>query len=195
MRPLPGTVAPSLVFLRFLSLVFVFLCYCAAASWRTSRSTNITACQSRPMLTHHHRSLKRALYLDPFEWIISYNLGDQTRPHQTLILADCPAREVAGALWTEARKVCVLTITSLTLDPPWHSGLVHLNTGQYASAFHYLSASINLKPVRESTATLFAHQLTRTRIEIRTSTTYTAFTGFSFVVHVLGDCSDPLGRL
>ncbi len=43
--------------------------------------------------------LKRALYLDPFEWIISYNLG-----------------------------------------------LVHLNTEQYASAFHFLSASINLKP-------------------------------------------------
>jgi len=43
--------------------------------------------------------LKKALYLDPFEWIISYNLG-----------------------------------------------LVHLNTGQYASAFHFFSASINLKP-------------------------------------------------
>jgi len=43
--------------------------------------------------------LKRALYLDPFEWIISYNLG-----------------------------------------------LVHLSTGQYASAFHYFSTSINLKP-------------------------------------------------
>jgi len=43
--------------------------------------------------------LKRALYLDPFEWIISYNLG-----------------------------------------------LVHLSEDQYASAFHYLSASINLKP-------------------------------------------------
>ena len=42
--------------------------------------------------------LKKALYLDPFEWIISYNLG-----------------------------------------------LVHLNTGQYASSFHYFSASINLK--------------------------------------------------
>ena len=42
--------------------------------------------------------LKRALYLDPFEWIIAYNLG-----------------------------------------------LVHLNTGQYASAFHYFSSSINLK--------------------------------------------------
>lgn len=41
--------------------------------------------------------LKRALYLDPFEWIISYNLG-----------------------------------------------LVHLNTGQYASAFHFFSSSINL---------------------------------------------------
>ena len=43
--------------------------------------------------------LKRALYLDPFEWIISYNLG-----------------------------------------------LVHLNTGQHASAFHHFSTCINLKP-------------------------------------------------
>lgn len=43
--------------------------------------------------------LKRALYLEPFEWIISYNLG-----------------------------------------------LVHLSTGQFASAFHFLSASINLHP-------------------------------------------------
>ena len=43
--------------------------------------------------------LKKALYLDPFEWIISYNLG-----------------------------------------------LVHLNTGQHASAFHFFSSSINLKP-------------------------------------------------
>jgi len=43
--------------------------------------------------------LKRALYLDSFEWIIAYNLG-----------------------------------------------LVHLCTKQYASAFHFLSASINLKP-------------------------------------------------
>ncbi|KAJ8601425.1 hypothetical protein CTAYLR_005942 [Chrysophaeum taylorii] len=43
--------------------------------------------------------LKRALYLDPFEWIIAYNLG-----------------------------------------------LVHLHTAQFASAFHHLSASINLKP-------------------------------------------------
>lgn len=43
--------------------------------------------------------LKKALYLGPFEWVISYNLG-----------------------------------------------LVHLHTEQAASAFHYLSASINLKP-------------------------------------------------
>merc|ERR1712100_488794 len=42
--------------------------------------------------------LKRALYLDPFEWIVAYNLG-----------------------------------------------LVHPNTAQYASSFHYFSASINLK--------------------------------------------------
>jgi Bardet-Biedl syndrome 4 protein len=43
--------------------------------------------------------LKRAVFLDPFAWLISYNLG-----------------------------------------------LVHLNTGQYASSYHYLSASINLNP-------------------------------------------------
>ena len=43
--------------------------------------------------------LKRAIFLDPFAWLISFNLG-----------------------------------------------LVHLNTGQYASSFHYLSASINLNP-------------------------------------------------
>jgi len=43
--------------------------------------------------------LKKALYLGPFEWIISYNLG-----------------------------------------------LVHLHTQQAASAFHYFSSSINLKP-------------------------------------------------
>ncbi|KAL9653223.1 hypothetical protein ABK040_010931 [Willaertia magna] len=48
--------------------------------------------------------LKRALYLSPFEWIISYNLG-----------------------------------------------LVHLNTKQYASAFHYFSTSINLNPHFAST--------------------------------------------
>eukprot|EP00878_Enallax_costatus_P022358 GHUV01023715.1.p2 GENE.GHUV01023715.1~~GHUV01023715.1.p2 ORF type:complete len:149 (-),score=36.85 GHUV01023715.1:1958-2404(-) len=44
-------------------------------------------------------SLKRALYLGPFEWLIAYNLG-----------------------------------------------LVHLATGQAASAFHYLSTAVNLKP-------------------------------------------------
>lgn len=43
--------------------------------------------------------LKRALYLDPFEWLISYNLG-----------------------------------------------LVHLSIQQYASAFHFFSVAINLKP-------------------------------------------------
>ncbi len=51
--------------------------------------------------------LKRAMYLDPFAWIIAYNLG-----------------------------------------------LVHLNTGQYASAFHYFSSSINL--VRATGAPDFA---------------------------------------
>ena len=43
--------------------------------------------------------LKRALYLDPFQWIVAFNLG-----------------------------------------------LVHLNTQQYASAYHYFSVAINLKP-------------------------------------------------
>lgn len=43
--------------------------------------------------------LKRALYLDPFEWLISYNLG-----------------------------------------------LVHLAIQQYASAFHFFSVAVNLKP-------------------------------------------------
>jgi Bardet-Biedl syndrome 4 protein len=43
--------------------------------------------------------LKRALYLDPFEWLVAYNLG-----------------------------------------------LLHLSTGQAASAFHYFSTAINLKP-------------------------------------------------
>jgi Bardet-Biedl syndrome 4 protein len=43
--------------------------------------------------------LKRALYLDPFQWIVAFNLG-----------------------------------------------LVNLNTKQYASAYHYFSVAINLKP-------------------------------------------------
>ena len=43
--------------------------------------------------------LKRALYLDPFEWIVAFNLG-----------------------------------------------LLHLHTEQFASAFHFLTAAINLRP-------------------------------------------------
>ena len=58
--------------------------------------------------------LKRALYLDPFEWIISYNLG-----------------------------------------------LVHLTTGQYASAFHFFSCSINLKPNFPSSYMYLAITLSR----------------------------------
>jgi len=58
--------------------------------------------------------LKRALYLDPFEWIICYNLG-----------------------------------------------LVHLMTGQHASSFHYLSASINLRPDFPSSYMLLAVCLAR----------------------------------
>ena len=58
--------------------------------------------------------LKRALYLNPFEWITCYNLG-----------------------------------------------LVHLNTGQYASAFHYLSSAINLKPEFPSSYMYLAITLSR----------------------------------
>eukprot|EP00898_Chlorokybus_atmophyticus_P002464 jgi/Chlat1/3218/Chrsp22S03499 len=58
--------------------------------------------------------LRRALYLDPFEWIVSYNLG-----------------------------------------------LVHLSTGQYASAFRHLSASIALKPSFASSYMYMAVALAR----------------------------------
>ncbi|GMH67215.1 hypothetical protein TrST_g14119 [Triparma strigata] len=58
--------------------------------------------------------LKRALYLDPFEWLISYNLG-----------------------------------------------LVHLNKQQYASAFHFFSASINLNPNFAATYMYLAITLAR----------------------------------
>lgn len=78
--------------------------------------------------------LKRALYLDPFEWIISYNLGQQSaRP-------TAPQAGSAMLLLTGARFPVCCALSLLV------SGLVHLNTEQYASAFHYLSASINLKP-------------------------------------------------
>merc|ERR1712048_592536 len=40
-------------------------------------------------------------------------------------------------------------------------GLVHLNTGQYASAFHYFSASINLKPDFPSSYMYLAITLSR----------------------------------
>ena len=58
--------------------------------------------------------MKRALYLDPFEWLISYNLG-----------------------------------------------LVHLNKQQYASAFHFFSASINLNPNFAATYMYLAITLAR----------------------------------
>eukprot|EP00937_MAST-01D_sp_MAST-1D-sp2_P001409 g1409.t1 len=58
--------------------------------------------------------LKHALYIDPFEWIISYNLG-----------------------------------------------LVHLNTDQHASAFHYFSACINQKPDFASSYMYLAITLSR----------------------------------
>jgi len=40
-------------------------------------------------------------------------------------------------------------------------GLVHLHTGQYASAFHYFSQSINLNPLHASSYMLLAVALTR----------------------------------
>ncbi|GMI43314.1 hypothetical protein TrCOL_g6047 [Triparma columacea] len=58
--------------------------------------------------------LKKALYLDPFEWIISYNLG-----------------------------------------------LVHLKKEQFASAFHFFSSSINLKPDFAATYMYLAITLAR----------------------------------
>ena len=61
--------------------------------------------------------LKKALYLDPFEWIISYNLGLARPPLP-------PAR---------ARLTRLLSADVASLQ-------VHLATGQTASAFHFLSS-------------------------------------------------------
>lgn len=63
--------------------------------------------------------LKHALYLDPFEWIISYNLG---LVHLSTGQVSAPAPQCACR--------------------PCRSR----SAAQYASAFHYFSASINLKP-------------------------------------------------
>ena len=62
-------------------------------------------------------------YLDPFEWIISYNLG-----------------------------------------------LVHLNTSQYASAFHFFSASINLKADFPSSYAAPPHPTSRRPLHIPPTT-------------------------
>merc|ERR1712217_939416 len=43
----------------------------------------------------------------------------------------------------------------------YNLGLVHLNTGQYASAFHHFSASINLKPDFPSSYMYLAITLSR----------------------------------
>ena len=83
------------------------MCPCRIAAVKTPNSAqlwnNIGMCfygkSPQPRYIAAVACLKRALYLDPFEWIISYNLG-----------------------------------------------LVHLNKSQYASAFHFFSASINLRP-------------------------------------------------
>ncbi len=40
----------------------------------------------------------------------------------------------------------------------YNLGLVHLNLQQFASAFHFLSASINLRPNRGQTFMLLASQ-------------------------------------
>jgi Bardet-Biedl syndrome 4 protein len=58
--------------------------------------------------------LKRALYLDPFEWIVAYNVG-----------------------------------------------IVHLHTEQWASAYHYLTAAINLRPGFAQAYTYLALALSR----------------------------------
>lgn len=62
--------------------------------------------------------LKRALYLDPFEWIISYNLG------------------FLAAFCAELPLVNLRTIIYMRMQLDNHfigPGLVHLNTGQFAS--------------------------------------------------------------
>ena len=65
-----------------------------------NQSSGVSNHKENPAQDQYKTSIyKHYRYLDPFEWIISYNLG-----------------------------------------------LVHLNTGQYASAFHFFSSSINLKP-------------------------------------------------
>eukprot|EP00798_Chlamydomonas_sp_ICE-L_P026319 gene26319-17414_t len=65
--------------------------------------------------------LKKALYLGPFEWIFRYIAA---------IACLKKALYLGPFEWIIA----------------YNLGLVHLNTEQYASAFHYLSSSINLKP-------------------------------------------------
>jgi Bardet-Biedl syndrome 4 protein len=66
--------------------------------------------------------LKKALYLDPFEWIVSYNLG---LVHLTTVHPHAPPPLLPSSSRGPCRR--------------WAQQ-------QYASAFHYLSASINLKP-------------------------------------------------
>ncbi len=69
--------------------------------------------------------LKRAVYFTPFEWIISYNLGKQRQNCTVHTHMTDPA----------------LSLKFLSL-----AGVVHLATGQFASAFHYFSTAINLQP-------------------------------------------------
>ena len=121
--------------------------------------------------------LKRAHYLDPFEWIISYNLGQCSllTAHCSL-LAAVSARRHALLLFLFLFLLlclfvclfwCAVVVVSVQLRaglfsplisvdwcvaPPslLVAGLAHMMTGQYASAFHYFSASINLKQVNAS---------------------------------------------
>mmetsp|Transcript_33762 Transcript_33762/g.60952 ORF Transcript_33762/g.60952 Transcript_33762/m.60952 type:complete len:408 (-) Transcript_33762:680-1903(-) len=86
--------------------------------------------------------LKKALYLGPFEWIISYNLG-----------------------------------------------LVHLHTGQFASAFHFLSASINLKPD-------FAHSYMYLAVTLsHLEDIENACQAYEKAIHLAGEPGEPVFHL
>eukprot|EP00960_Hanusia_phi_P060554 764539-Hanusia_phi.AAC.8 len=85
--------------------------------WKAGQQSSSSCFTSHFSIQRHVAAiacLKKALYLDPFEWIISYNLG---LVH--LHTGDAASREIKRSR-----------------EP----------AEQYASAFHYFSSSINLKP-------------------------------------------------
>ena len=55
--------------------------------------------QKTSLCVHVARGLKRALYLDPFEWIISYNLGVPDMPCPKFSLFFLRIEYVVGQAW------------------------------------------------------------------------------------------------